>query len=129
MGMPPWTRHRHTMGRPRVTGPKRASLPEGVEHMVKRNRFTVAWYGGASRNSEVVMGTGHWYRSGEALVEVRWVSIQDGTRTHRDGYAMTTDLTMKPPQIGEYDTQRWSIDTTCQECREDLTLESTKGDG
>ena len=89
----------------------------------------VAWYGGASRDSEVVMGTRHWYRSGEDLVEVRWVSIQDGTRTHRDGYALTTDLTMRPPQMGEYDTQRWSIDTTCQESREDLMLESIKGDG
>ena len=36
---------------------------------------------------------------------------------------------MKPQQIVECYTQRWSIETTFQECREYLKLESTKGYG
>jgi hypothetical protein len=36
-------------------------------------------------------------------------------------------MTMKSQQIVACDTQRWSIETTFQECREYLTLESTKG--
>jgi hypothetical protein len=36
-------------------------------------------------------------------------------------------MTMKPQQIVECDTQRWSIETTFQECREFLKLGSTKG--
>jgi hypothetical protein len=36
---------------------------------------------------------------------------------------------MKPQQMVECYTQRWSIETTFQECREYLKLESTKGDG
>jgi hypothetical protein len=35
----------------------------------------------------------------------------------------------KPQQIVVYYTQRESIETLLQECREDLQLESTKGDG
>jgi Transposase DDE domain len=94
-----------------------------------RTRLTVAWYGGTTRAIEIVTGTGHGYRIGEALVEVRWVYVHDGTGTHRDEYCFTTDSTMKPQQMGECYTQRWSIETTVQECREDLQLESTQGYG
>jgi hypothetical protein len=46
---------------------------------------------------------------------------------HVNGYDfLTTDVTMSPPQIVEGYTQRWSIETTFQECREYLKLESTK---
>jgi hypothetical protein len=62
-------------------------------------------------------------------VEVRWVYVPDGKRTHRDEYFMTTDITMSPQQIVECDTQRWSIETAFQKCREYLKLESTKGYG
>jgi hypothetical protein len=89
----------------------------------------VAWYGGTTRDIEVVTGTGHWDHIGEVLVEVRWGSVHDGTGTHRAEYFFTTDPTMTPQQIVACDTPRWSIETTFQECREDLKLESTKGDG
>jgi hypothetical protein len=55
------------------------------------------------------------------------VHVHGGTGTHRDAYLLTTDITMRPQQIVECDTQRWSIETTFQECRESLKLESTKG--
>ncbi len=63
---------------------------------------------------------------GEALVAVRWVYVHDRTGTHRDEYFFTTDITLNPQQIVEGYTQRWSIETTFQECREYLKLESTK---
>jgi hypothetical protein len=124
---PPPPRPPRTLGRPRVKGQKLASPHAVVAHTAKRTRLTVAWYGGSTRDIEVVTGTGHWYRIGEALVEVRWVYVHDRTGTHRDEYFFTTDVTMTPHQIVECYTQRWSIETTFQECREYLKLESTKG--
>jgi DDE superfamily endonuclease len=124
---PPPRRTRRTIGRPRVKGKKRASPQQVVAHTAQRTRLTAAWYGGTTRDIEVVTGTGHWYRIGEALVEVRWVYVHDCTGTHRDEYFFTTDITMKPQQMVECYTQRWSIETTFQECREYLKLESTKG--
>jgi hypothetical protein len=126
---PPPPRTPRTMGRPRVKGPKLASPQEVVANTATRTSLTVAWYGGTTRDIEIVTGTGHWYRIGEALVEVRWVYVHDCTGTHRDEYFLTTDLTMKPQHIVECYTQRWSIETTFQECREYLKLESTKGYG
>ena len=124
---PPPPRTRRTMGRPRVKGQKLASPQEVVANTAQRASLTVAWYGGSTRDIEVVTGTGHWYRIGEELVEVRWVYVHDCTGTHRDEYFFATDITMRPQQIVEYYTQRWAIETTFQECREYLKLESTKG--
>jgi hypothetical protein len=126
---PPPPRTRRTIGRPRVKGQKLASPQEVVAHTAKRANLSVAWYGGTTRDIEVVTGTGHWYRIGEVLVEVRWVYVHDCTGTHRAEYFFTTDTTMTPQQIVECYTQRWSIETTFQECREYLKLESTKGYG
>jgi hypothetical protein len=117
------------MGRPRVKGPTLAAPQEVVANTATRTRLTVAWYGGTTREIAIVSGTGHWSRIGEDLVEVRWVYVHDGTGTHRDEYCLTTALTMTPQQMVACDTPRWSIETTFQECREYLKLESTKGDG
>lgn len=125
----PPPRTRSTLGRPRVKGQKLASPQEVVANTAERTSLTVAWYGGTTRDIKVVTGTGHWYRIGEALVAVRWVYVHDCTGTHRDEYFFTTDITMRPQQIVECYTQRWSIETTFQECREYLKLESTKGYG
>jgi DDE superfamily endonuclease len=124
---PPPPRTPRTMGRPRVKGQTLASPHEVVANTPQRTRLTVAWYGGGTRDIEVVTGTGHWYRIGEDLVEVRWVYVHDNTGTHRDEYFFTTDITMRPQQMVEYYTQRWTIETTFQDCREYLKLESTKG--
>jgi hypothetical protein len=123
---PPPPRTRGTIGRPRVKGEKLASPQEVVAHTANRTHLTVAWYGGSTRDIEVVTGTGHWYRIGEDLVAVRWVYVHDCTGTHRDEYFFTTNLHLNPKRIVECYTQRWSIETTFQECREYLRLESTK---
>jgi hypothetical protein len=126
---PPPPRTRRTIGRPRVKGQKLASPQAVVANTAQRTRLTVTWYGGTTRAIEIVTGTGHWYRIGEVLVEVRWVYVHDCTGTHRDEYFFTTDLSMCPKQIVECYTQRWSTETTFQECREYLKLESSKGYG
>lgn len=126
---PPPLRTRRTIGRPRVKGRKLPSPQAVVAHRTRRTHLAGAWDGGTTRDIEMVTGTGHWDRIGEALVAVRWVYIHDGTGTHRDEYLSTTNLSLRPQQIVEGYTQRWSIDTTFQECREHLKLESPKGYG
>jgi hypothetical protein len=110
-----------------VKGQKLASPQEVVATTLNRTSLTVAWYGGSTRDIEVVTGTGHWYRIGEDLVQVRGVYVHDGIGTHRDEDLLTTDMTMSSQPIVECYPQRWSIETTFQACREDLKLESTKG--
>jgi DDE superfamily endonuclease len=125
---PPPPRTPRPRGRPRVKGQKLASPQKVVATPVNRTRRTVAWYGASTRDSEVVTGTGHWYRLGDARVDGRWGYVQDCTGPHRDAYFLTTDTPMRPQQSVECYPQRWAIDTTCQACREDLKLASTQGD-
>jgi DDE superfamily endonuclease len=113
-------------GRPRVKG---AQLPAPREAVATapRSRLNVAWYGGGRRGVEVVTGTGHWYKAGEGLVPVRWVYVHDLTGTHRDEYFYSTDVTMTTQEIIEGYTGRWNIETTFEDSRAYLGLESTRG--
>jgi hypothetical protein len=98
-----------------------------VARTKKRQRLKIAWYGGGWRDVEVVTRTGHWYKQGEGLVPVLWVFVHDCTGTHRDEYFFTTDVSLTPTQVIEYFTGRWSIETTFQEMRSYLGLETTRG--
>jgi hypothetical protein len=120
---PPYSGH----GRPRVKGNKVAN-PEQVVSGAERTRLTkVAWYGGGVRDVEVVTGTGHWYKAGQGLVELRWVFVHDLTGTHRDEYFFTTDMEMEVKEVIETYVGRWNEETTFQEMRSYLGLETTRG--
>jgi hypothetical protein len=113
-------------GRPRVKGDK-LPTPEEVVADAQRRRLNVAWYGGGRRDVETVSGKGHWYKAGQGLVEVLWVYVHDLTGTHRDEYFFTTDVTMSVPEVIETYVARWNEETTFQEMRSYLGLETTRG--
>ena len=77
--------------RPRKKGDKRPAPAAVVAATEQRQPLEVSWYGGGSRRVEVVSRTGHWYKSGEGLVEVLWVFVRDLSGTHRDEYFFSTD--------------------------------------
>jgi hypothetical protein len=114
-------------GRPRVKGARLPKPQEAVGVARKRRRLTVSWYGGGTRRVAVVSGTGHWYKSGQALVPLRWVFVRDLTGTHRDEYFYSTDPSVAVATLIGYYTARWNIETTFQELRAHLGLESTRG--
>lgn len=114
-------------GRPRIKGRRRAKPQTAVTRARRRRRLKVGWYGGGTRRVEVVTGTGHWYKSGRRLVPVRWVFVRDRDGTQRDEYFFTTDPALKPQAIISHYTARWNIETTFQELRSHLGLESTRG--
>ena len=114
-------------GRPRKKGDKRPAPEAVVAATDRRTELEVSWYGGGRRQVEVVSGTGCWHKSGEGLVEVLWVFVHDLTGTHRDSYFFSTDPTMAVARVIETYTGRWSIETTFQEMRAYLGLETTRG--
>jgi hypothetical protein len=114
-------------GRPRVKGAKLPAPAQVVAKTKTRSRLNVAWYGGGRRDVEVVTGTAQWYKAGEGLTPVQWIYVHDCTGTHRDEYFFTTDTTLSAAQVIETFTGRWSIETTFQELRAYLGLETTRG--
>ena len=119
---PPYT----GKGRPRVKG---APLPKPRQAAGKGQprRLTVGWYGGGARRVAVRSGTGGWYKAGRGLVPLRWVFVRDRQGTHRDEYFYTTDPFLTPAAVIGYYTGRWNIETTFQELRAHLGLETTRG--
>jgi hypothetical protein len=113
-------------GRPRVKG---AALPKPRQAATTdpREQLTVGWYGGGTRRVEVVVGAGHWYKSGAGLVALRWVYVRDLTGTHRDEYFFTTEASLEAATVIGYYTARWNIETTFEELRAHLGLETTRG--
>jgi DDE superfamily endonuclease len=114
-------------GRPRVKGQRRPKPREAIAAARRYKRLTVGWYGGGTRRVETVVGAGHWYKSGEGLVPVRWVFVRDREGTHRDEYFYTTDAGMGARPIIAYYTGRWNIETTFEEVRSCLHLETALG--
>jgi hypothetical protein len=113
-------------GRPRVKGD---ALPEprAAAATARCTRLEVPWYGGGTRLVAATSGTGSWYKSGRGLAPIRWVFVRDLTGTHRDEYLFTTDTTLAIPAIVATYCGRWNIETTFQEARCALGLESTCG--
>ena len=114
-------------GRPCVKGAKLDTPEEVVAKTEKRTQLRVTWYGGGVRDVEVVTGTGHWYQSGAGLVLVRWVLVRDQTEKPRDEYFFTTDVSMTAQEVIETYAKRWNLETTFQEMRSQIGLETTRG--
>jgi hypothetical protein len=113
-------------GRPRIKGAKQPT-PQEVVAKAQRTRLNVTWYGGGRRDVEVVSRTGCWYKAGQGLVEVRWVYVHDLSGTRRDEYFYSTDTTLTAQEVVEEYTGRWNVETTFEEARAYLGLESTRG--
>jgi hypothetical protein len=113
-------------GRPRVKG-ARLPKPRRAAETAPRARLSVVWYGGGTRRVEAATGAGHWYKGGCGLVPIRWVFVKDATGTHRDEYLFTTDVALSADTVVGTYCGRWNIETTFQEARSALGLETTRG--
>jgi hypothetical protein len=118
---------RATAGAPRVKGAKQDTPEQVVAKTTARTRLQVLWYGGEKRQVAVVSGTGQWYKAAQGLVAVRWVYVQDLSGTHRDEYFYSTAVGLTAQQIIETYTRRWNVETTFEEMRSYLGLETTRG--
>jgi hypothetical protein len=74
----------------------------------------------------LVSDQGQWYKAGRGLVPVRWVVVRDPPGTPRDAYFCTTEPALAPePLVSRY-TERGRRETTYQELRAHLGLETTR---
>jgi hypothetical protein len=113
-------------GRPRQKGVKLAK-PRQAAAAATLQSVKVGWYGGGSRGVAHTSGVGSWYKAAAGLVPIRWVFVRDQTGTHRDEYFFTTASTLTPEEVIGHYTSRWNIETTFQELRAYLGLETTRG--
>ena len=90
----------HTVGRPRVVGPRLPSL----EHVLSDphtiwQRLTLDWYGEGPRALELCSGTACWYRFGSTPLPIRWVLTRDPAGKRPPKALFSTDQAQPADEI------------------------------
>lgn len=119
--------HYQGRGRPPVVGERRPSPHACSERRrAKWKRTLVSWYGGARKSVLLLWGEGLWYKCGASATRIKWVMVRDPEGKKTDEVFFTTDSRLAPKQIVEMFVSRWSLETTFQEVRRHLGLETMR---
>ena len=84
------------------------------------------WYSQAERPIEVASQTAVWYHSGMPPVPLRWVLIRDPKNRFEPQALLCTDLAADPLQIVSWFVSRWQVETTFQQVRTHLGVETQR---
>ena len=85
------------------------------------------WYGDDARCIlEIVTGTAVWYHPGSEPAPIRWVLVRDPTGVRDPQAFLCTDLTIAPATFLCWFVSRWSMETTFQESRAHLGVETQR---
>jgi hypothetical protein len=115
-------------GRPRKKGIRLPTLAHRVTDLTTCwQRVTVApWYGQKERRVDITSATAVWYHSGLPPVPIRWVLIRDPPGKFEPQALLSTRLDLDPVQILTWFIRRWQLETTCEEARAHLGLDTPR---
>jgi len=114
------------LGRPPKKGRPLPKLTETLESKATRwSKLSMPyWYGDQRCILEITTGTAVWYHSGLPPAPIRWVLARDPTGVRDPQAFLCTDVDATPADILGWFVHRWSIETTFQECRAHLGVET-----
>ncbi len=84
------------------------------------------WYGGQQRCLELVSDVAVWYHSGMLPALIRWVLVRDPSGEREPRAFLSTDLDAEPATILGWFVTRWRVETTFQEARAHLGMETQR---
>jgi hypothetical protein len=84
------------------------------------------WYNAQQRSLLVATGTAVWYHAGIPPVPIRWVLVRDPSGEHEPSAFLCTDLATTPATILGWFVSRWRVETTFQEVRAHLGVETQR---
>ncbi len=125
---PPPTRTPHTRGRPRGKGARQPTLQQHLNdpttpwHPLTLDR----WYAAGPYTVETYSQTALWYHTGLPAVPLRWLLIRDPAGRFAPQALLSTDVRLSPRQMLTYFLQRWSVETTFEEARAHLGMETQR---
>jgi hypothetical protein len=116
-----------TNGRPRVKGERLPRLDQVLKDtQTSWQRVHVRWYNGRRRKLEVTSGTAVWYRIGQPVLPIRWVLVRDPSGRLAPRAYFSTCPTDPPRALVQQFVKRWTIETTFEESRAHLGLETQR---
>lgn len=125
---PATPRRKGQRGRSRLKGSR---LPTLKNVLASKNtvwtRVTASqWYNAQQRALLTATGTALWYKAGVPPVPIRWVLVRDPTGEHEPAALLSTELTATPQMILGWFVSRWRVETTFQEVRAHLGVETQR---
>ncbi len=84
------------------------------------------WYNAQQRKLLTATGTAVWSHAGIPPVPIRWVLVRDPTGEHEPAAFLSTDLDATPAMILGWFVSRWRVETTFQEVRTHLGVETQR---
>lgn len=116
-----------TNGRPRGKGerlPQLAPVLKAAQTAWQRGRGR--WDNGRRRALDVTSGTAVWYRIGQPVLPIRGVLVRDPKGRLEPRASFSTCIQDAPRAVGQQFIQRWTIDTTFEESRAHLGLDTQR---
>ena len=108
-------------------GPRQPKLSQRLtDSLTVWNTCEVTWYGQRPATIELATGTALWHTDGSAPLPLRWVLVRN-VPGHRPPLALfCTDPSVSAEQIVRWYVDRWHIETTFEEVRAALGLETQR---
>jgi DDE superfamily endonuclease len=116
------------MGRPRLKGKRLPNLSAVVKDPTTSwTPITVSdWYGEGERVLEIASARAIWYSTGLYAVPLRWTLVRDPRGVFATQALLCTDLGADPKRILSWFVMRWQMETTFQEARRHLGVETQR---
>ena len=116
-----------TNGRPRVKGARLPKLSAVLtDESTRWQRIRVRWYDARRRELDVTSGSAVWYRIGKPPLPIRWVMVRDPRGELEVRAYFSTRPSDTPREIVMEMIKRWPIETTFEESRAHLGIETQR---
>lgn len=121
-------RRRGQRGRPPLKGRRLPTLRTVLasKKTVWATVVVSQWYNAQQRKLLTTTGTALWYHAGIPPVPIRWVLVRDPTGEHEPAAFLSTNLEATPAMILGWFVSRWRVETTFQEVRAHLGVETQR---
>ena len=86
----------------------------------------IDWYGGEKKTMRLFSHKALWYTPGWDPLPIRFVIVRDPEGKLRDEVFFCTDPDADPVQMVNWVVMRWSVETTFEEAREHLGMETQR---
>lgn len=114
-------------GKPRKVGKRQPKLDQLLlDPSTNWQEQEIPWYGQGPRRIQWCSGTAWWHRAKLDPLPVRWVLVRDPTGKHPPRAFLCTNPEAHPLSIILWFMQRWSIETTFEEARAHLGIQTQR---
>lgn len=114
-------------GRPFLVGKRRPLFTDYLKDpSVTWQEIEVAWYGGKRKKLMFCTEVNLWYAYGIPPLPIRWVLIKDPANELEPIVLFSTNVKHSASKIIEIFVSRWSIETTFEESRRHLGIETQR---